>query len=571
MVVEVIPNVVKGGNMYGLIRYLQGPGKVNEHENPHVVAGDDFLTAWYGTETLGAASVKEITDYLEAPRLHFGTKVQAQVTEQDPETGEKRVTGYRDAHVWHCSLSLAAEDGPLSNEQWQKIAGDFMDRMGFTEASGKAPSRWVAIHHGKSENGNDHIHIAASMVREDGTRWEGRYRDFQSAQDACREIERTHSLRTVGAEGLELHERGEKAAERGQADRVGLPTTAPKELGHRIRAAAVASSSEAEWIRRVRADGVVVKPFFAKGSTDVVSGYRAALKPGEYGEKLAFYGGGTLGRDLTLPRLRENWPAATVDQASEAAGEWQAAFRGRPPVGSGVESRRVSAKAGDVAARNFEAFNERLVVVPYTDRAAWADAARDVSGALSAWARYDKKNAADLRAASSTLARSAQYERKAMPPGRRVKESPMGTAFLFLAAKPEDQGKIAGALLLRQLMTTAKALAAHHRALGDLRHAQALERDVVARLERVQLAGYAHAGASPSAAAQTARDVGKVADPHQASGREAPSRTPEERTRAPQQPGEVLPRPLSPPRRGGLAPNEPIAPTRDPQGGDHER
>ena len=41
-------------------------------------------------------------------------------------------------------------------------------QMGFTEASGKAPIRWVAIHHGVSTNGNDHIHIAATMVREDG-------------------------------------------------------------------------------------------------------------------------------------------------------------------------------------------------------------------------------------------------------------------------------------------------------------------------------------------------------------------------------------------------------------------
>ena len=51
-----------------------------------------------------------------------------------------------------------------------------------------------------------------------------------------------------------------------------------EDLAQRVRAAAVASTSEAEWLRRVRADGVVIKPQFAAGSTDVVVGYRAALK-----------------------------------------------------------------------------------------------------------------------------------------------------------------------------------------------------------------------------------------------------------------------------------------------------
>ena len=39
--------------------------------------------------------------------------------------------------------------------------------MDFTDAGGKSPCRWVAIHHGQFQKGNDHLHIAASMVRED--------------------------------------------------------------------------------------------------------------------------------------------------------------------------------------------------------------------------------------------------------------------------------------------------------------------------------------------------------------------------------------------------------------------
>ena len=35
----MIPNIVTGGDTGGLMRYLVGPGRANEHENPHVIAG----------------------------------------------------------------------------------------------------------------------------------------------------------------------------------------------------------------------------------------------------------------------------------------------------------------------------------------------------------------------------------------------------------------------------------------------------------------------------------------------------------------------------------------------------
>ena len=82
-------------------------------------------------------------------------------------------------------LALAgAEEGDLTDAQWAEIAQDFMDEMGFTEASGRAPAQWVAIRHGHSKAGNDHIHIAASMVRKDGTKWSS-WRDFPRAQQAA--------------------------------------------------------------------------------------------------------------------------------------------------------------------------------------------------------------------------------------------------------------------------------------------------------------------------------------------------------------------------------------------------
>ncbi|GAB4590289.1 relaxase/mobilization nuclease domain-containing protein [Nocardia sp. IFM 10818] len=99
--------------------------------------------------------------------------------------------------MWHCSLSLHADEGELPDEKWAAIAREFMDLMEFSgNLSGRADARWVAIRHGLSARGNDHLHIAASAVREDGTRV-NTYRDFARAQDACKELEQRHGLRVV--------------------------------------------------------------------------------------------------------------------------------------------------------------------------------------------------------------------------------------------------------------------------------------------------------------------------------------------------------------------------------------
>lgn len=58
---------------------------------------------------------------------------------------------------------------------------------------GQGPCRWVAVRHGLSKNGNDHVHIAVSLVREDGTK-ATTHNDFKRAQEVCRELEREHGL-----------------------------------------------------------------------------------------------------------------------------------------------------------------------------------------------------------------------------------------------------------------------------------------------------------------------------------------------------------------------------------------
>ncbi len=125
-----------------------------------------------------------------------------------------------DAYVWTCALSLAASEAPLGDERWGAIAGDFMREMGF-DVAGAAPVRWVAIHHGTSKKGNDHIHIAADLVREDGSivdLWPKDPVTGKKVGDHPRSSEAIKALERFGlhvVEGGELPARPERVADVG--------------------------------------------------------------------------------------------------------------------------------------------------------------------------------------------------------------------------------------------------------------------------------------------------------------------------------------------------------------------
>ncbi len=109
----MIPNVVKGADMRGLMSYLVGQGRHNEHTNQHVIGGDSHLQAWYGNEQLDHQAALEIAAYLDGPRQVFGTEIRTKQWRQNPETGAREPVldehgqqAWADVNVWHCSLSL---------------------------------------------------------------------------------------------------------------------------------------------------------------------------------------------------------------------------------------------------------------------------------------------------------------------------------------------------------------------------------------------------------------------------------------------------------------------------------
>lgn len=496
----MMPNVVRGDRMAGLMTYLAGPGRSNEHTEPHLVAGDPALLAWHDDAELGRDAALSIARHLDRPRTAFGVEVKG-------------------GHVWHCSLSLRADEGQLTDEQWRSIANDFIKAMEFDDNDGtKAPCRWVAVRHGLSSNGNDHIHVAVNLVREDGTK-ASIHNDFHRAQVAARALEVKYGLEELESVRAERSTRGYDPAEREAQARSrarakyertraeeasGMPawehldgvdrqariasemrTDQPRYLlSLKVRGCASAAADEGEFVRRMRRSGLLVRPRYADGRTDVIVGYSVAERP-QAGERPIWYGGGHLGRDLTLPRLRDGWPD-TPTEATDAAAEWNAAKRGRRVAAPGREATKPDP---EMWARHNDELCElvdRLRAVPIDDRGTWATVARQTSGAFAAWSNAVEETPGDLAAASEALSRSAQTYGRTVGPHQAGTAAISGAAMLLASATRGGQGTVAQAAMIRQLLRLTQAVYEANVAAGQARQARLLAEDVRARLTRVR-------------------------------------------------------------------------------------
>jgi hypothetical protein len=498
----VIPNVTRGDRMAGLVTYLVGPGRSNEHTEPHLVAGDPALMAWHDDNELSRESGLAIARHLDRASRNLDVTVPA-------------------GHVWHCSLSLRTEEGMRTDEEWGQIASDFVKAMDFDDPeSPKAPCSWVAVRHGVSKSGNDHIHIAVNVVREDGTK-ASTNNDFHRAQVAARALEVKYGLEQLEATAAQRSTRGFKPAEQArieqeaaaaaerkfgrtqarvpEAERISWMSlsgaerqqriaaeyrmTVPRAvLARTVRASAAAAADEAEFVRRMRRAGVLVRPRYADGRTDIIAGYSAAARP-EPGERPIWYGGGHLGRDLTLPRLREGWDDDHA-QASAAAAEWNAAKRGRRVVRPGRETSEPTPQQWQEANTRMAELRAQLYAVPTTDRARWAAVARQTAGAFAAWSNAVETSPGPLAAAADALAMSAQTYARPVRPQRAGLASTAGIA-LLIAAAGKNEGTVAQAVMLRQLISLSNSVHDVLHASTDARAARRLLQDVRGQMGEV--------------------------------------------------------------------------------------
>jgi hypothetical protein len=279
-----------------------------------------------------------------------------------------------------------------------------------------------------------------------------------------------------------------------------------KRLERSVRAAATASQDEGEFIRRMKRDGVLIRPTFAAGRDDVVDGYSVVLRPAN-GEPVIWHGGGRIARDLTLPELRKGWPDRP-ETATVAVSEWRATSKNpwqHTPQNPGREESEMSPRLFQMYADDMTRLHAYIQQIDPTDQATWAHVARNTAGAYAAWSRRLEPTPGPLAEASRTLARSAQLRAHQSIPRPASMPSMATTTALILIQATKGKNAAAEALLLRQLAQTMLSLLRAAKVVGDHKRAEELSRVMTQRVTLVRDAYNAQATAN-SIAALTAEE-----------------------------------------------------------------
>ncbi|MEE1765337.1 relaxase/mobilization nuclease domain-containing protein [Streptomyces sp. SP18BB07] len=282
----MIPSVNNpGSRTIGLLNYLYATSQYEDHTDPHLVASFDGMSPDPGRDP--NATLQDLAQLLDQP-------VMALAEHARPVK-----------HVWHTSVRADPGDRTLSDEEWADIARRIVAATGIDPGGGLSGCRWAAVRHA-----DDHIHIVATLVTEDGHHPDD-YRSGARAQAEARLIEKELGLRQV-TPGDGTAAQRPTSAERHKAERQGRERTAREELRETVRRAVAGASSEEEFFERLAAAGLLIRQRAAP-SGDLL-GYKVALPDdlNRDGEPV-FYPGARLAPDLSLPRIRERWSGNAQD------------------------------------------------------------------------------------------------------------------------------------------------------------------------------------------------------------------------------------------------------------------
>ncbi|MFJ2268614.1 mobilization protein [Streptomyces sp. NPDC087849] len=263
------------------IAYLFGKGRANEHIDPHLVA------SWNGFAPDPGRSPHRNPKDVEAQLV-------AQLDQPVKMLGDKAP---RDT-VWHCPVRAAPEDPILSDAQWADIARRMVAAAGIAPDGDEEACRWVAVRHA-----DDHIHIAATLVRHDGRRPQRGY-DQRAVQREARSIEVDYGLRRLkpgdGAGAKRL-----TSKEHFKTKRLGQDVASRDVLRLRVRRAVAAASDEAEFFALLEATGVTVRLKLGPSGDALGCNFALPDDTNDMGDPV-FYAGSTLAPDLSLPKIRKS-------------------------------------------------------------------------------------------------------------------------------------------------------------------------------------------------------------------------------------------------------------------------
>ncbi|WP_406386612.1 relaxase/mobilization nuclease domain-containing protein [Streptomyces sp. NBC_01618] len=278
----MIANIVKPGHKTrGVLNYLYGPGRTNEHTDPHLVASWDSFAPYPGRDP--DATLAQLTAVLDLRVKQAGDKA--------PKD-----------HVWHCSIRAAPEDRPLSDDKWATIARRVLNATGVAPADDPDACRWVAVRHA-----DDHIHIVATKVRGD-LRPPRNWNDYLRADKELAAIEKEYGLRQV-LRGDRTAAKRPTRAEQEKAHRTDHQTTARERLRVTVRTAVSVATSPEEFLGILSGTvGVLIEiQRFPSGD---IRGYKiaAAGDTNAAGEPV-WFSSSKLAPDLSFPQIRERLTA----------------------------------------------------------------------------------------------------------------------------------------------------------------------------------------------------------------------------------------------------------------------
>ncbi|MFI9787361.1 relaxase/mobilization nuclease domain-containing protein [Kitasatospora sp. NPDC051984] len=433
----MVPDVSRGSKTYGLLAYLFGPGRRDEHVDPHIVASWDGFAPDPGRDPNATLSQLEAALDLRVNQL-----------------GDRRPK----RHVWHCPVSADPGDRLLTDEEWAEAARRVVAAAGIAPEGDPDGCRWIAVRHDPR-----HIHIMATIVRGDlrQARLNG---DATRAQAECRQIEKDFGLRELN-QGDGTAAKRPTSAEGHKAKRLGKGEPVRLQLRDAVRRALAGAADEQEFLDRLKTVGLLVS--FKTGPSGDVLGYSVAHPDDRNANgDPVFFGGSRLAPDLSLPRIRKRLGTGPVDAADTVPPDGAATGKVRTPDSRAAQARRGAAQAVEAAARTIDEGEAEQV-------------AAQLAGAIEVIDVIAIRAPADTRAQLLSAARAFERASRSHVRAERADNRSLRYAARQLLSsgyatnRGEDGG--ATAMLLSTLVLLAIAAARWHSGQGHAQQAAAAD------------------------------------------------------------------------------------------------
>ncbi|WP_051942794.1 hypothetical protein [Streptacidiphilus rugosus] len=266
---------------HNTVAYLFGPGRSNEHTDPHLVA------AWIDRAPDPGRHPDQHTVGQLAARLDIPIK--ALRPDQRPKV-----------KYLHIPIRTAPGDRQLTDAEWASVARRVLTAGGLLVDGDTKGPRWIAVRHA-----DDHIHLLVGLVRQDGRAPE---QPKYWIKEMRREVDRIEQDL-----GLQLVRRGDGTAakrpghkEHFKATRQNRPAASVR-LRTAVREALTASASVDELVAHLAVQGVLAN--VARKPSGDIRGITFAHQP-EPGREPVWFSGSRLAPDLSLPKILTRLAAA---------------------------------------------------------------------------------------------------------------------------------------------------------------------------------------------------------------------------------------------------------------------